>query len=130
MKTKTIILFSFIFAVPIILAQTNTVPVVPVPTVSSQSQLWLGLIPLVVPLIVAVLKIMIDKLPSWVLPILAAGLGELLNYISGLAGGPTTTAINGLILGAAGTGLREIVDQLKQKNQLIQENKEKSKATP
>jgi len=84
-----------------------------VPWGSSPNQGWLALIPAVVPLLVALGKALTDKLPSWSLPIVAAGLGELLNYVSGLAGGPTTTLANGLILGAAGTGLREIVDQVK-----------------
>lgn len=77
--------------------------------------LALTLIPLIVPILVATAKYFVDKLPGWTLPILASCLGALLNYVSGLVGGPSTTLLNGAILGAAGCGLREIVDQVKGK---------------
>ena len=93
-------------------AQTNSVPSVP-GVKGEATSLLLAVIPLLVPLIVALAKSVIKFLPSWSLPILAAALGELLNFISGLLGGPSTTLIGGVVLGAAGTGLREIVDQLK-----------------
>lgn len=98
-----------------VLAQTNSVPVPNVPGVTGNSSLLLGLIPLFVPILVELAKRGISVLPSWSLPIIAAALGQLINYVSGILGGPSTTALNGVILGAAGTGLREILDQLNQK---------------
>ncbi len=80
-----------------------------------KSDLLLTLIPLAVPMLVALAKSGISKLPTWSLPILAAGLGELLNFLLGLAGQPNTTVLNGVLLGAAGVGVREIVDQVKSK---------------
>jgi len=96
-------------------AQTNVV-VPSVPGVKAEgTSLLLALVPLAVPMIVALAKSVIKFLPSWSLPIIGAGLGELLNFLSGLAGGPSTTALNGVLLGAAGVGTREIYDQLKNK---------------
>lgn len=108
-------MFGLLCATALAQTNTNTVPVPDVPGAGSGSQLLLALIPLVVPMLVAVAKTLIQALPKWSLPIIAAGLGELLNYLSGLMGGPSTTLLNGVILGAAGTGLREILDQLNQK---------------
>jgi hypothetical protein len=96
---------------------TNSVPT-KVPDIKAEANnLLLALIPLAVPLIVAAAKTGIKFLPTWSLPIIAAGLGELLNLLSGLAGGPTTSVLGGVLLGAAGTGVREIVDQVKQSQQ-------------
>ena len=93
---------------------TNSVPI-KVPDLKAEANnLLLAVIPLLVPILVAAAKVGIKWLPTWSLPILAAGLGELLNFLSGLAGGPTTSLLGGVLLGAAGTGIREIVDQVKQ----------------
>lgn len=95
-------------------ASTNSLPA-NLPNIRTEaSGLLLAVIPLLVPVIVAVAKTVLKWLPTWSLPILAAALGELLNVVSGLAGGPTTTVLGGVILGASGTGLREIVDQVNQ----------------
>lgn len=116
MRTKQIIVITALsmFAI-LVLGQTNTnsIPVPNVPGVKGEgTSLLLAIIPLVVPLLVAAAKTGINLLPKWSLPILAASFGELLNYLSGFFGGPSTTVINGVILGAAGTGLREILDQV------------------
>ena len=78
---------------------------------------WLGLIPILVPIAIAGLKVWIPRIPPHLLPVIApvlgAGLEVLLNYASG-AHGPGS-GIAGAILGSAGVGLREIVDQAKQR---------------
>jgi hypothetical protein len=107
-----------LFAMPVLVfAQTNapTIPTTTPATPTSGAALLITIIPLLVPIIVALLKKLMQFLPSWSLPILAAALGELLNFISGLLGGPSVGVLAGVALGAAGTGVREIVDQLKQK---------------
>lgn len=88
----------------------------PTPSLTSQSPavaLAMILIPLVVPLLVAVFKFFLPKLPSWTLPILATALGALLNWISTAVGGPGVGPLTATLLGAAGVGVREIIDQLK-----------------
>lgn len=73
-----------------------------------------ALIPLLVPILIAGGKAVIPALPRRALPFLAAGLGaalELLGYYGGLTGG---SVLLGAILGAAGTGVREMYDQTKQ----------------
>ena len=100
---------------------TNTVPVpMEMPNIKTEANtLLLALIPLFVPIIVAGFKALMKFLPTWSLPIIAAALGELLNVVSGLIGGPTTTVLGGVLLGAAGTGLREILDQINQKRKEV-----------
>jgi len=94
---------------------TNSVPT-KVPDINAEANnLLLAVIPLLVPIAVAGFKMLLKWLPSWSLPILAAALGELGNLVSGLLGGPTTSLLGGVLLGAAGTGIREIVDQVNQK---------------
>ena len=64
------------------------------------------LIPIVVPLVLAGLKRLAPSLPSWLLPVLAPFLGALSAGLSGV-----TDVGTGAVLGAAGVGLREVVDQ-------------------
>lgn len=75
---------------------------------------WLGLIPLVVPILVTAVKSFVPKIPKLWLPVIAASIGLALalfdHFTGALGGNPMAVAF----LGAAGTGLREIYDQLKQ----------------
>jgi hypothetical protein len=74
---------------------------------------WRTLIPAAVPLLIAVLKGLLPKIPKAALPVMATLIGAMLDigqsYLSGHAASP----ILGAALGAAGVGLREIVDQTK-----------------
>lgn len=77
------------------------------------SPLWLSLIPVGVPLLVMVIKGFLPGLPKGCLPVIAAGVGlalAILDHFTGTLGGNPMAV---LFLGAAGTGLREIGDQLK-----------------
>lgn len=87
------------------------IPVLP-PTPASP---WLPLIPFVVPLIVALLKGLMPNLPARWIPVLAALHGPLLALLDNLTGifGHNPTAV--FMLGAAGIGVRELVDQWKHK---------------
>lgn len=76
-------------------------------------------IPILTPLLVALLKLAADKLvekeiPGWVLPLLCPVLGVALTYLNGLAGG-RGDLWHGALLGAAGSFVREFVDQAKQR---------------
>ena len=64
------------------------------------------LIPIVVPLVLAGLKRLAPSLPSLLLPVLAPFLGAL---SAGLT--VVTDLGTGAVLGAAGVGVREVVDQ-------------------
>jgi hypothetical protein len=74
----------------------------------------MALITALVPLVIAGAKAAAARIPTWVLPIAApligAGLDIAAHYI-GLTEG--TQPIFAAIFGMAGTGLREIVDQLR-----------------
>lgn len=72
----------------------------------------LGIIPLAVPILVAVGKRIVSALPSWSLPVIAAGLGAAIDGIAGLASDHQSNVILATLLGSAGVGLREIVDQI------------------
>src|SRR5881398_3050631 len=64
------------------------------------------LIPVLVPFLIAGIKALIPKLPTWILPILAPILGALSAAVSGVADPGT-----GAVLGLAGIGVREVADQ-------------------
>lgn len=102
-------------------AGTNAPPA-NTPAMSEQStatELVMGFIPVLVPLLIAFKKKIFDllsmpKFPAWLLPMLAVGLGELLNWIASMnhAGvGPGLAAL----LGVAGVGVRELLVQVKGK---------------
>jgi hypothetical protein len=68
-------------------------------------------IPVVVPAAIAVLKHFLPQIPKPWLPLLAPLLGAALDILATQQFGPGTAL--GAALGAAGTGLREILDQLR-----------------
>lgn len=90
----------------------DTTPPVPTPPAST---LLLTIIPLLVPIVVAIGKSLLPKVPTWVLPILAPALGALIDYLGSLATGAAASPVIAAALGSAGVGLREIVDQIKQR---------------
>lgn len=71
------------------------------------------LIPVLAPLLIAGGKLLIPRIPRWLLPILAPLLGGALDALAAYATGGTANPVLALALGSAGVGLREIVDQLK-----------------
>jgi hypothetical protein len=75
--------------------------------------LLLALIPVIVPLIIALGKWAVPKVPAWILPILAPALGALVDFLSSWATGSTASPALGAILGSAGVGVRELLDQVK-----------------
>lgn len=68
---------------------------------------------IVVPLVVSGLRLLIPNLPKWLLPIGAAILGVGADLLTQFAAGASLGMIPGALLGLAGVGIREIVDQLK-----------------
>ena len=77
------------------------------------SQLITYLTPMLVPLVLAGAKKAIASLPSWLIPILAPILGAVLDVLNAQLTGFSGGGMLGAILGAAGVGLREIIDQIK-----------------
>jgi hypothetical protein len=73
-----------------------------------------ALIPLAVPVVIALLKAFVPKIPSLALPILAPLLGAFADIALHYAGVATLGPLWGMVLGSAGVGLRELQDQLKQ----------------
>lgn len=71
------------------------------------------LIPVLVPLLIAVGKLLVPRIPSWLLPIVAPILGGIVDAIGAFASGGATNTVLAMALGSAGVGLREIVDQMK-----------------
>jgi hypothetical protein len=72
------------------------------------------LTPVVVPLLVAGVKQLSDRVPKLALPVLAIILGAVADTVNYYATGGGVGIGWGAILGAAGVGLREVVDQVKQ----------------
>lgn len=93
---------------PLILAQAEAV------TPAAPANNWItALIPLVVPIIVAGIKLALPRLPKAWLPIAAVALGAGLDLVSHWTTGSTSSPLLGAIMGAAGVGIREILDQVK-----------------
>lgn len=85
--------------------------VAPVAVVAAKTNWVLLLIPVVVPMVIALVKVFLPKLPKVYLPILAPLLGALIDFLAGGDFGAGT--ILGAVAGSAGVGLREILDQAK-----------------
>lgn len=85
-------------------------------TIDLSSPLWGSiLIPVVVPLLIAGIKQVTQRIPGYLLPILAPLLGAGLDILTFYATGHSLGPVWGAALGSAGVGLREVVDQLKQR---------------
>lgn len=68
--------------------------------------------PILVPIILAGVKALLPKLPSWTIPLLAPLLGMLVDVANSLATSHATNLWAAAALGLAGVGLREIKDQV------------------
>ena len=93
------------------MAQTNTLSGVP-PLAGTKESLPSLLITVVTPLIIAGVKWVVPRVPKVLLPIVAPAVGVALSYVMSAM----STSVNpwvGALLGLAGVGLREIVDQIK-----------------
>lgn len=73
---------------------------------------WLGLISVVVPMLIELLKMLMPRLPSWSLPCVAPLLGILSMLALHYAGVTSVGVFWGAVLGSAGVGLRELANQL------------------
>lgn len=69
--------------------------------------------PILVPLVIAGFKLIKPNIPTWLLPVLAGPLGALLEYINHLVMGGNMNIAVAVLLGLAGVGVREVVDQIK-----------------
>lgn len=71
--------------------------------------LVVAIVPVLTPIVIALLKKFVGQIPTQFLPILAPVIGMI---ITGVAEGfGIDSATTGAVLGSAGVGVREIVDQ-------------------
>jgi len=95
---------------------TNAPPAVDASPIKTAGELWnsllLVLVAVIAPMITRLSKFLIPKIPSSALPFLSPALIWLINLVSTYAGGPHVSGWLALILGAAGTGLREVKEQI------------------
>ena len=71
-------------------------------------------IPIISPIVVAVVKHFFPGVPGVTLPVLATGVGAATDAVSGVATGTEISPVEGSVLGLAGVGVREVFDQVKQ----------------
>jgi hypothetical protein len=76
-----------------------------------KSTMLLSMIPVLVPILIAALKLLAPKIPKALLPIIAPILGGLADAVLAWVAGGTPNPVLGAALGSAGVGLREIVNQ-------------------
>ena len=106
----TLALFTLLFT-PLALFAADGSATAPAPASPSP---FTALIPLAVPVVIALLKNVMPKIPGVWLPILAPLLGAGADIVMHFAGVSTLGPLWGAVLGSAGVGLRELQDQLKQ----------------
>jgi MFS superfamily sulfate permease-like transporter len=95
-------------------AQVVVSPDAATPAATTPISITLLIISVVVPIVIAVAKMFVPKLPGWSLPLIAPILGALADYlITGTSGQGT---IMGALAGSAGVGLREIASQVQKMN--------------
>lgn len=69
---------------------------------------------IVVPLVITALKMLVPKIPSSWLPVIAPLLGTLGDGLTSYFTGNAPNPALGALYGAAGVGIREVIDQIKQ----------------
>lgn len=80
----------------------------------SASGLVSWLTPVLVPLVITGFKKLLPSIPGWVLPMIAPVLGVALDFVNSLLTTHSTNLVVAALLGLAGVGIREVVDQAKQ----------------
>ena len=113
-KLLFVSLFAFTCA---LLAQTNTIPLPGATTAVPTVELGKLLIAVIVPIVVAGIKKAVSALtaktlPVTVIPIIAVACGAAADYVGSLVGAWHFSLLAGLVLGAAGVGLREAAVKL------------------
>lgn len=104
---RKIVLAATVFlamTVPLAFAAEQTQPAAPVNWIQ-------GLIPVAVPILIFGIKKAFGMLPGWLLPIIAPILGGVADALLAWASGGAANPLLGAVLGSAGVGLREVVDQ-------------------
>ena len=77
---------------------------------------YIALLPtFLTPVLIAGVRQLVPKIPGWLLPILAPLLGAGLDILNYYATGNHVGLVAGAVLGSAGVGLREAVDQAKKR---------------
>ena len=83
---------------------------------------WATLITAITPLLIAGIKLLVPKIQTKLIPLIAGviGLGLALaaNYLAGI----DVNWWQGVLLGIAGVGFRELYDQLRQKTHTVEQN--------
>ena len=72
-----------------------------------------ALLPVITPLLIAGIKLVITKLPTWSLPVIAPLLAGVLDAVNAYFTGVSIGPLQAGLLGLAGVGVREVVDQAK-----------------
>lgn len=111
---RTKILVLALLTIPLLVLAADSVTDTPVAApAGNANSLLLAIIPVLVPLLVALGKWALPKVPTWILPILAPALGALVDFIATWTVGATSNPVLGAVLGSAGVGVRELFDQVK-----------------
>jgi hypothetical protein len=79
------------------------------------------LTPVIAPIITGVVRKVFDKIPKWTLPIICGLLGGVIQVIDNALGGQIAWW-QGILLGLAGVGVREVFDQLNKLREDVKTN--------
>jgi hypothetical protein len=114
MRTRILFYLLLPFAL-ILLAQTNAPPEVPggSGTAFGTPQFWIDLAtPFIGPILTAVVKLILPKIPRAYIPAIAVVLGVLTNALGTVVIGGDVVLWKAVALGLAGIGVRELKDRI------------------
>lgn len=119
MKTlRSLFLVAVLGCLPVLFAftvygQTNDVPGTPAVTTPAAVSIFEAFIPFLTPIVIAMVKLLLPRIPKPIIPWIAPLLGAAASWIANLSGFTQGNVLLGAVLGAAGVGVREAVDQLR-----------------
>ena len=83
---------------------------------------WAALIIAITPILVAAVKAIAPRIPTWLVPISASLIGCVLAFAGSYFAGVDVNWWQGLLLGLGGVGLREIINQLAKPHKAVWQN--------
>ena len=83
---------------------------------------WAALIIAITPILVAAIKAIAPRIPTWLVPISASLIGCVLAFAGSYFAGVDVNWWQGLLLGLGGVGLREILNQIAKPHKTVLEN--------
>jgi len=83
---------------------------------------WAALIIAITPIIIALIKNIAPRIPTFIIPVIAPLIGWLLSFLATWLAGVEVSWWQGLLLGLTGVGLREVVSNFTKPAKTVEDN--------